>query len=85
MDYIEEVKACRPIPEVQARCYHHDRRTRAAARTNGGMSNVGYSRRVDTATYTEHLEVQHWADVSGEVVEGSSYSSPFQAEVAGGG
>ncbi|CAE6966715.1 Hnrnpu [Symbiodinium sp. CCMP2592] len=73
MDYIEEVKACRPIPEVQARCYHHERRTRVATKPNGGISTVVYTKRVDTATFTERLQVQRWADLSGEVVEGLSY------------
>ncbi|CAE7593019.1 set5, partial [Symbiodinium sp. CCMP2456] len=73
VDYIEEVKACRPIPEVQARCYHHERRTRVVRKPDGSTKTVVYTKRVDTATFTERLQVRRWADMSGEVVEGLSY------------
>mmetsp|Transcript_4137 Transcript_4137/g.9721 ORF Transcript_4137/g.9721 Transcript_4137/m.9721 type:complete len:357 (-) Transcript_4137:90-1160(-) len=73
MDYIEEVKACRPIPEVQACCYHHETRTRVVTKPDGSTKTEVYTERVDTATFTERLQVRRWADVSGEVVEGLSY------------
>ena len=44
-----------------------------ATKPNGGISTVVYTERVDTATFTERLQVQRWADLSGEVVEGLSY------------
>ena len=44
-----------------------------ATKPNGGISTVVYTKRVDTVTFTERLQVQRWADLSGEIVEGLSY------------
>lgn len=72
LDYIEEIKACRPAPEVNAQCYHMETRTRTVTGKDGTRTEV-YQERVDTARLTERLRVARWADDTGEVVDGLSY------------
>jgi len=73
LEYIDDIKACRPLPEVKAQCYHTETRTRTVTNRDGTTRTETYSERVDTATFTERLVVAQWADVTGNVVDGLSY------------
>eukprot|EP00435_Cladocopium_sp_Y103_P066354 s177_g28.t1 len=69
LDYIDDIKACRPAPEIKAQCYHMETRTRHTTNQDGTTRTETYSERVDTASFTERLMVAHWDDV----VDGLSF------------
>lgn len=73
LDYIDDIKACRPAPEIKAQCYHMETRTRHTTNQDGTTRTETYSERVDTASFTERLMVAQWDDITGNVVDGLSY------------
>ncbi|CAJ1432505.1 unnamed protein product [Effrenium voratum] len=73
LDYIEEIKACRPVPEVTAQCYHDETRYRQVRQKDGTYRTEAHTERVDTARITERLLVARWEDATSEVVDGLGY------------
>ena len=78
LDYIEKIKACRPVPEIRAQCYHMETRTSIIVDEDGDIHTESYEIRVDTATFVEALQVSRWEDVTGDVAYGLRYFPMLQ-------
>ena len=73
LEYIENIKSCRPAPELNAQCYHMETHTQDVANEDGTIDTQTYEVRVDTTRFTEVLTVSHWVDVTGDVMYGLRY------------
>lgn len=71
--YIAQMKAARPVPTIEASCWHWESRTRTVTDSDARQGTETYQEKVNTQTFTESLPVGRWRDNSGDVVEGVAY------------
>lgn len=80
--YIQRVKSWRPLPKIQAKCWHWETRTRSVTDREGRTRTETSQEKVYTQTFTETLRVPEWTDTSGEVVQGLHYFPLLQIHFA---
>mmetsp|Transcript_81516 Transcript_81516/g.148855 ORF Transcript_81516/g.148855 Transcript_81516/m.148855 type:complete len:386 (+) Transcript_81516:105-1262(+) len=70
--YIEKVKEWRPVPKVEAHCWHWE--TRWKRQTVRGETRIrSHQEKVHTQTFTQWLRVASWTDASGDALQGLHY------------
>lgn len=71
--HIAGVKGSRPVPIIEASCWHWETRTRDTVDSQGRRRTETFEGKVYSQTFTESLAVGDWADTSGDVVDGVGY------------
>eukprot|EP00928_Gymnodinium_smaydae_P082190 TRINITY_DN65588_c0_g1_i1.p1 TRINITY_DN65588_c0_g1~~TRINITY_DN65588_c0_g1_i1.p1 ORF type:complete len:383 (+),score=36.47 TRINITY_DN65588_c0_g1_i1:77-1225(+) len=71
--YIQRVKDLRPVPKIEAHCWHYETRTRIVTDAHGQHRRETSRDKVFTQRLTEPLRADTWADASGDIVEGLHY------------
>lgn len=82
LEYIQRAKSWRPLPKVQAKCWHWQTVTRTVTDSEGRTRHETSQEKVYTQTFTETLRMSEWTDTSGEVVQGLHYFPLLQIHFA---
>lgn len=82
LGYIQRVKSWRPLPKIEAKCWHWETVTRTVTDSEGRTRTETSQEKAYTQTFTETLRVSEWTDTSGEVVQGLHYFPLLQIHFA---